>query len=313
MSNFIEENPEIKYNSSKEYVYVKNGKIVSKKSVQRIKDLKIPLVYTTIWLSKDVFSDIQAIALDSKGRKQYFYSNKWISGRSVKKFERMYRFLYKLPILHEKMAKDMKGKKFKKRRTIAYMLRIVELTNIRIGNKKYLDQNDSFGLTTLKKEHIDIRKGKVVFVFKGKHKVSQELAINDLKVSNFIKKMNNLPTDWIMKYENKDGNWYRVSAQDVNNYIHDAIGSDFTCKDFRTHGANTTFLCALKECDVPVSENDKKRNISYALEKTANKLGNNKATSKKSYVMDYVIDEYRKNPKWVKDTFLLQILKKACK
>lgn len=310
--DFTEINPKIQY-IDKVYVYTKNGRPISKKNVKRISKLKVPVVYTTLWLAKDPESDIQVIALDSKGKKQYFYSQEWKDKRHSQKFQRMYKFLHKLPILNESIERDMKKSKFTKKKVISFMIKIMQRTNIRVGNKKYLDQNESSGLTTLKKEHVTLNKGRIVLSFRGKHGVDQELVIKSVKISNFLKKMLDFPTDWIMKYQSSDGNWYRVSAQDVNNYIHHAIGSEFTCKDFRTHGANITFLEFLQTFPVPNSERENKNNISKSLDFTAKSLGHNKATSKNSYVMDYIVDEYQQNPEWVKNVNLLKILKKACK
>lgn len=311
--NFTEINPKIIRDSSGKYVYDKTKKEISKKMDKRIKDLKIPIVYTTLWVSKDSKSDIQVIALDSKQRKQYFYSDKWISKRHNEKFLRMYKFVEKLPKLRKHVEQDINVKSFSKQKTMAFMVLIMDLTNIRIGNKKYLDQNESFGLTTLKKEHVITKGNTTKFIFRGKHGIHQELTIDNPKITNFIKKSLKAPTEWVMKYQSSDNLFYRVSAQDVNNYIHSIIGEDFTCKDFRTHGANKTFLKTLQELDIPESERQTKKNVSIALEKTAESLGNNKATSKKSYVMDYIIDEYQKNPEWIKYSKLIEILKKASK
>lgn len=296
------------------YVYSKNNKPILKKYTKRIHALGIPPAYTKLWLAKDLKEKIQVIALDSKKRKQYFYSKEWINQRHSDKFQRMYDFLSKLKILKNALNTDIKSSKLSKQKTMAYMIKIVDETHIRIGNKKYMDQNESFGLTTLKKEHIKFSgSSKVLLSFNGKHNVQQEIIIKNKPIVNFLKKMYSLPTEWMMKYQGSDNKFYRVSAQDLNTYLHGIVGESFTIKDFRTHGANKTFLYTLQKLGIPETPASNKRNISYALNETAQKLGNNKATSKKSYVMDYIIDEYKTNPDWIVNNNLSQILKKACK
>jgi DNA topoisomerase I len=202
--SFTDVNPKIEYIDG---VYTYKNKKLQSESVKRIENLKIPKVYKTIWLSNDVSSDIQAIALDSKGKKQYYYSPSWIDKRSCEKFKRMYAFLGYLPLLHEHIARDIKDPWYSKKRVIAFMIMIVEQTSIRIGNKKYSDKNDSFGLTTLKKEHVVLKGSNVYLSFQGKHQVPQKLFIKNVKIANFLRKMCELPGEWIMKYKGSDGNF----------------------------------------------------------------------------------------------------------
>ena len=177
---------------------------------------------------------------------------------------------------------------------MAYMLDIVIDTNIRVGNKKYMTANNSFGLTTLMKEHLSWNKGNAILKFRGKHGVIQNIEISNKQIIQFLHTMESLPEKWLMKYKSHDGKWYRVSAQDLNSYFHGIVGEGYSIKDCRTWGANKVFVESILK--LPLSGGIEK-NISYALDACALKLGNTKATSKKSYVMDYVMDEYRKNPK----------------
>lgn len=310
---FIQRSIEID-NCNGEYRFAKNNKKINNNQLKRIHKLGIPPAYTKLWLAKKKDENIQVVALDSKKRKQYFYSPQWVAQRTNEKFQRMYNFLKTLKILQNALNRDIKSTKMSKQKTMAYMIKITEHTNIRIGNKKYLDQNESFGLSTLKKEHIHfINPSKVLLSFKGKHNVQQNIIIKEKSIITFLHKMYSLPTEWMMKYQGQDGKWYRVSAQDLNNYLHSIVGKEFTIKDFRTHGANKTFLNTLQQCGIPSGSASVKKNISHALEETAQKLGNNKATSKKSYVMDYIIEEYKRHPEWIVNNDITSIMKKACK
>lgn len=299
---------EINENNERKFIKEKSGKCLSKNDEKRIYKLGIPPAYKKIWLSKDVKSNIQAIALDSKDRKQYYYSSSWIESTTDNKFKRLYSFVLKLPKFHKGVNIYLKNFSSldQKEYTMANMLYILEKTFIRVGNKKYLDKYDSFGLTTLKKKHIVIQNGKYAFHFIGKHGVKQTIPINDDIIINFINKQLKLPTEWIMKYKSQDGNYYRISAQDLNKMLQKLMGKQFTCKDFRTHGANKTFLETLKK--LPIQKNLNK-NIVISLEKTAEVLGNNKNTSKKSYVMEYIIKKYNEDPEFIKKTNLKDLLK----
>lgn len=307
--DFLSRSTEI-YVCDKIYKYTKTSKEISPECLKRIKALGIPSAYKKLWLAKDKNDNIQVIALDSKNKKQYFYSTDWIESRDATKFKRMYKFALMIPKLRSEVEIDkIKNPEGSKIRTMAFMITILDLTNIRIGNKKYLDQNESYGLTTLCKEHISFGKGVVHINFRGKHNVEQTLEINDEKIIKFIKKMMTLPTEWIMKYTSEcKKEYYAVSAQDLNTYMHDKIG-DFSCKDFRTYGANKTFVDNLKKLD---TKSNLKKNISQALECTAEKLGNNKATSKKSYVMEGLMRKYLENPDFIISRPFEQLLKYFC-
>jgi len=287
------------------YILEKNGKPCPKVYLKLIQFMKIPKAYETVWLSKNKESNIQAIALDSKNRKQYYYSKEWIANRSSEKFQRMYKFMKKMPLLDKSIQTDIKQKMDTKTKTMAIMLKIVQLTHIRIGNKKYMDQNSSSGLTTLKKSNVlKCNNSSTVLKFTGKHKVEHTIEIKDPTIAKFIKHNLTTPKDWIMKFKSSDGEYYRVSAQDLNDYIHSIIGDGFSCKDFRTHGANVTFYETLKSLVFPETPSKIKSNIIKAMDVTAVKLGNNRSTSKSSYVMDHIILTYTKNPKCIKKNLI---------
>lgn len=283
------------------YRIKKTNKALDGLRLKRLEELRIPRVYDRVWLSKTSKSKIQAVAIDGGGKKQYYYSKEWEQERGVLKRDRFRGFIDLIPHLDRKTRGHKSAKGWPKNKTMAYMLDILKETNIRVGNKKYLDKYNSYGLTTIKKEHVTVNRGHIILSFKGKHGVQQTINITNKSIIRFIKQMLELPEDWVMKYQSKDNNYYRVSAQDLNNYLHELVGPEFTVKDYRTWGANMIFLETLLE--FKDSEQNTKKIISLALERTAKKLGNNKATSKNSYVMEYIIKEYQKDPQ--------ELLKKA--
>lgn len=306
MSDFTDNAHELLFDPKKG-IYLLKGTELKGSRLKRLLSLGIPRVYLKVWLSRSPKSKIQAIALDSKGRKQYYYSKEWQSERETKKTHRLSQFVDVIPQIKKISRRDKQRKGFPREKTMAYMLDIVMETNIRIGNKKYLDKYNSYGLSTLKKQHVFLNGNNLTLKFIGKHSVEQSVTIKSRPIINFIRKMLDAPEDWLMKYQSGN-NWYRVSAQDLNNYLHKLAGPTFTIKDYRTWGANVEFVETLCKCPLPETQTQSKKNINHSLESTANKLGNNKSTSKNSYVMDYIIQEYQKNPNKVK-TLGLKILK----
>lgn len=298
MSEFCDNAIKVEFSKDKgTYTNIKTQKLLDDSRVKRIKSLGIPPMYKDIWLAKNKDNKIQAVALDSKQRKQYFYSKRWTRERELQKKDRLKEFLEIVPKIRIATRANKLQKSWKKTKTMAYMLDIVMETNIRVGNKKYMQANNSFGLTTLQKKHLCIKNGVAILNFRGKHGVQQIITIKHKPLIKFLETMKKLPEDWLMKYKSSDNNWYRVSAQDLNNYLHSIVGPNLSIKDYRTWGGNILFVETLSKLPIPDTKSTINKNISLALDCTAEKLGNTKATSKKSYVMDSLIDEYKKNPK----------------
>jgi DNA topoisomerase-1 len=320
---FTESNPEILLIKGV-YSYKKTGKKVNQRMCDKIKKIGIPPAYKNFWISKSSTSNIQAISLDSKNRKQYFYHSDWINKQTNKKYIRMYKFMKQMPIFWKKIDRDFKYASvsvnkmsdFPKKKVMAGMFKIMKHTNIRIGNKKYFDDNNSVGLTTLKKKNIKFgNSNKILLKFKGKSGVDHVLTLNNKNLFIFLKEQTKIPTEWLMQYKNHKGNFVRITSIDMNKYLQSIIGKDFTCKDFRTHAANINFLKHL-QC-IKINENPTKgtllKNISQSLESTAKELGHNKSTSKNSYVNEKLIDEYVKNSKGIIHGNIEKILLKVYK
>jgi DNA topoisomerase-1 len=297
MSEFIDDAIAIRYDPLLlQYKLVKNNSVLCNSKIKRIHALAIPTVYKEVWLAKSKDNKIQAVALDGKGKKQYFYSKEWNNQRQTAKGDRLREFLDIVPKVAKTTRYNKQKKGWGKTKTMSYMLDIVMDTNIRVGNMKYLQANNSFGLTTLKKEHLRWSGNKALLDFRGKHGVQQHIEITNKSLTKFLHAMEELPEDWLMKYQSQDGKYYRVNAQDLNTYLHSIAGPSFTIKDYRTWGANITFVETLSGLPLPVSPGEVQKNISLALEAAAGKLGNTKATSKKSYVMDELVGLYTTNP-----------------
>ena len=311
---FTEQNPEI-YNHEGVYYYKKSKKQVGKHIHNKIKKLGIPPAYETLWVCTNINSNIQAIALDSKNRKQYYYNEQWKISVSNKKYKRMGKFMKKMPLFWRLNNKNInyvsvctknKITKFSKRKVIAFMFQIMKITNIRVGNKCY----EGVGLTTLKKENIEFKNDLVILSFKGKSGVEHKLKLKDKKICNFIRDIHKIPNEWLFVYRSSNDNlFYRISSDHMNKYLQNIIGKEFTCKDFRTHAANKIFLKFIQKCEI----SNKNKTINKALEHTAEKLGHNKSTSKNSYVSEKLIEFYKNNPNKIKNQDIKKVLLKVYK
>jgi len=295
------------------YVYKKNLKPISDNTLKKIKNLGIPPIYETLWVSKSSTDKIQAICLDSKNRKQYIYNKKHTEGQKNKKYMRMYDFMNKMPLFWNKINKESNfiplcNSKYPKKYIMANMFKIIKLTNIRIGNKKYLDSNNSVGLTTLKKENVIKIKNNIHLKFLGKSGIYHNIKIDDKNVIFFLNRILKTPNEWLMQYQTSDKKFTRITSCMMNKYLQEIVGKEFTCKDFRTHYSNIIFLKRLKQLSIKNGTKcELKNNISEALGITAKELGHNKSTSKKSYVNNNLINMYLENPDKIKskDTNLL--------
>jgi DNA topoisomerase-1 len=316
---FTDRYPEIRRTQINNFVYRKTRTKVPSKIVDIIFALHIPKDYKTLWVSENPEKDfLQAVALDSKNRKQYFYSNRWLRQQNHLKIKRMYNFALILPQLERRILRDTGEKRlqFSKDRVIAFMLRIIQLTNIRIGNKKYYDKYNSHGLCTIRKDQVKLYKNAVRINFIGKHSKEHDIIIRDLDVIRFIHSLKLQKTnqnDWLFVFESpQDQRFYRVSAQMVNDYLHKDTELTITCKDFRTLNANINFLKLLR---TKVIGNTQKlqQNIKETIEEVCSQLNNTASVCKKSYIMDVIIDIYYQDPNFVRKSFILDILKLACK
>lgn len=289
-------NPKIKFN----YFYIKDNKPVSDEDQIRINKLGLAPAYLDVWVSDDPTSKIQATGMDAKGRKQYRYTQVHTEGANTEKFLRLYKFIKNIPKLDDAMATDIKGQLYSKNRTICIMLYIVKELNMRVGKECYAQTNKSYGVSSLKKSHVKIDETKMVakFNFKAKSNKQVQYTLDNPDIVKELIILMGLEGEKMFQYKTEAGSINRVSDVDLNQYIQDKIGKDFSCKDFRTYAANFYFIKALlKETKNrnPVTQKIAKKNISLAQENTAYYLRHTKSISKKSYTMDLIRDMYLNN------------------
>jgi len=311
-------NPKIKF----KYYYILNNNLVSDNDLDRIYKLGLAPAYDKVWVSSDPESKIQATGIDAKGRKQYRYHEKYIKGSNVKKFLRLYKFIKAVPKLDKNIEKDIKGSTQSKNYVIALMIYIVRETNIRVGKEYYARTNKSYGISSLKKSHIkiDAVKNRVKFNFKAKSNKQVQYTIDNPLIVKELKNIIKIDGEKLFLYKSEtNGNYNRVSDVDLNKYIQDKMGKQFTMKDFRTYAANYYFIKALlKETrnKNPINQKIAKKNISNAQQITAYYLRHTKSISKKSYTMELIREKYMNDSNYFIEnknksplTILINILK----
>lgn len=270
----------------------KGDRIKDAKVLDRIRMLAIPPAWTDVWICPRATGHIQATGRDAKGRKQYRYHADWSRHASETKFERLPAFAKGLPKLRKRIDTDLNKRGVSRDKVLATAVRLLEITLIRVGNAQYARQNRSYGLTTLNKRHLDVDGIALTFAFKGKSGVEHEVRVRDRRLATVIRSLRELPGQQLFKYRNADGDLCTIGSDDVNAYIREAMGEDFSAKDFRTWAGTVSAARALRETEPPTSATDAKRKITVCVKAVAGLLGNTPTVCRSSYVHPKVFELY---------------------
>lgn len=268
------------------------NKITDSDLLNRFKLLVIPPAYEDVWISPLEHTHLQFTGIDVKGRKQYRYHKDWNKIRNQAKFYRLRRFANALPLIRKQVEQDLKIKELTFDKVLALVVRLMELTNIRIGNDAYSKLYGSFGLTTLKDKHVDFKGNTINFAFKGKKGIYHEIKLQSRLLRNLVKKCKDLPGKELFQYYGDDGSICKVDSGDVNDYLKQITGEDFTAKDFRTWSGSVNAVCYLKETGTFDNDTVCKKNVLQAIDYVAKKLGNTRTVCKKYYIHPTVISAY---------------------
>ncbi len=279
--------------SGKKFAYF-NGdeKIKDKEEIERINKLAIPPAWENVWICALKNGHLQATGIDAKQRKQYRYHPLWNALRNHTKFYRMLQFGYALPKMRLQLEKDLAIKSLEKRKVLAVVVSLMERTNIRIGNNIYEKLYGSFGLTTLKDKHVDIKGQKLKFSFKGKKGVYHDIELKNAKLAKAVQNCKEIPGRELFQYYDENGQRHAIESGMVNDYIKEISGEDFTAKDFRTWSGTVNALIAFKEIGEAESDKEYKSKVKEALEKVAAHLGNTATVCRKYYVHPLIINLY---------------------
>lgn len=263
-------------------------------TLDRIRSLAVPPAWEHVWISTRPRGHLQATGRDARGRKQHRYHPRWREVRDANKFDRMGGFAKVLPRIRRRVARDLRRDGLPKEKVVATIVRLLETTYARVGNEEYAQQNHSFGLTTLRDRHVEVSGSSARFLFKGKSGREVRLAITDRRVASVIKRCEDLPGQNLFQYIDSDGDRRTVTSDDVNGYLRDATGQDYTAKDFRTWAGTMLAARALHEVGGFESEAEAKRSVIAAIDRVAQKLGHTRAVCRRSYIHPAVIDGFIK-------------------
>jgi DNA topoisomerase-1 len=270
-----------------------NGRVIRNKAeITRLNKLAIPPAWTDVWICPDPRGHIQATGRDAKGRKQYRYHHDWRACRDDNKYDRMIAFADALPAIRRRTDADLARTGLPREKVLATVVRLLEKSLIRVGNDEYAKANRSYGLTTMRNSHVRVRGSTVKFEFKGKSGVRHSVDVDDKRVARIVRACQELPGQELFEYIDEDGERRDVGSGDVNNYVKDISGQDFTAKDFRTWAGTVLACTALLGFDAFESQAQAKKNVIAAIEAVAGVLGNTRTVCRKSYIHPAILDAY---------------------
>ena len=282
--------------AGKGFVYLESGGRTMKdlRALERIRALAIPPAWTDVWISPSACSHLQATGRDAKGRKQYIYHSQWKLNSSMTKFSRLVPFGYALSGIRRRTEKDIALKGLPRPRVLAIVVRLLESTLIRIGNREYVRENNSYGLSTLRHDHIEIEGEEISFHFHGKSGKEHTISLRDRRLAGIIRRLQDIPGQELFQYYDDEGNHREIESADVNAYLREISGEDFTAKDFRTWGGTCLAAAALSEMDPGGTAWSAKKKITEAVRYAAERLGNRPAICSRYYIHPAVPESFLK-------------------
>jgi DNA topoisomerase I len=274
------------------YIGSNNRVIRDPETLNRIRALAIPPAWRNVWICPTPQGHLQAVGRDARHRKQYRYHPRWREVRDSTKFERMLVFGNLLPKIRARVMKDLALPKLPKEKVLATIVRLLETTLIRVGNDEYVKQNQSFGLTTLRNRHVDIAGKEVTFFFRGKSGIKHVISVEDAHLAKIVARLRDLPGYELFQYVDDEGGPRSIGSTDVNDYLRQISGEDFTAKDFRTWAGTVLAAQALAAAPLFTSQRQAKKNVVRAVESVAERLRNTVAVCRKCYIHPAIIESY---------------------
>jgi DNA topoisomerase-1 len=273
--------------------YAPNGvHIRDREKRRRINSLAIPPAWTDVWICPDPDGHIQATARDARGRKQYRYHASYREACDRSKFRHMLEFSEILPILRERVERDLRADDLSRRQILATVIRLLDRTLIRVGNDEYARENRSFGLTTLRRRHVQVDGTLLRFTFRGKSGIEHSVALTDRRLARIVQRCQDLPGSEIFQYLDAEGKRQAIGSDDVNARLQEITGRHVTAKDFRTWGGTMHAAIALQEMGPVPTRREADRNIVRAVDEVSERLGNTRAVCRKYYVHPALIEAY---------------------
>jgi len=274
------------------YLDARGNRITDEDSLERIKSLAIPPAWKDVWISANASSKLQATGVDGAGRKQYLYHPSFRAQREQEKYDKLIRFAEGLPDLREAMAEHMDNDLLDRDRVSAIATRLINRGWFRVGTERYAKESKTFGITTLRKNHVTVRGHRIAFHFRGKHRSEIRTILVDSELAESVKELLALPRGALLFRYEWDGALYALTGAKLNEYVRTNLGKDFTAKDFRTWGGTLLAAIALAEHGPAESETEAKRAVTAVMRRVGEQLGNTPAVARGSYVSPAVIDQY---------------------
>lgn len=275
------------------YRDAKGRKVTDPSVLDRITALAIPPAWTDVWICADPAGHLQATGRDARNRKQYRYHPAWSARRDAQKFSGLVAFAHRLPALRRTVAQDMGASALSRDRVLATVVRLLDKTLIRIGNDVYADENQSYGLTTLRGRHLHLAGARLRFRFKGKSGKEWSLDVSDRRIANTVRRLQDLPGQRLFRYVDDAGQLRDVHSHDVNAYMRAAMDKDFTSKHFRTWGATVQAATALERTQTPQTRQEQAMVLNKVIDAVANRLGHTRTVCRNCYIHPRVIAEWQ--------------------
>jgi DNA topoisomerase I len=279
-------------NGDFDYFDTDGKQIRDEQRLLRIKRLAIPPAYTDVWICPSANGHIQATGRDARRRKQYRYHERWREVRDENKYEKTVLFGQALAKIRRRVEADLALAGLPRNKVLATVVRLLERTFIRVGNEEYARENKSFGLTTMRDQHVEVKGSKLRFQFRGKSGIKHEVDVDDRHIAKIVSKLQDIPGQDLFQYIDDEGERRDVTSQDVNDYLREITGEDFTAKDFRTWAGTVLAAIALNTVGGFETKKQAKKNVKDAISAVSKVLGNTPAICRKCYVHPVILETY---------------------
>lgn len=266
-------------------------KVSDAAQLARIRSLAVPPAYRDVWICPDPQGHLQATGRDARGRKQYRYHPGWRAHRDAAKFDRMLEFGRRLPRIRRRVAQDLRKSGLPRERVLATVVRLLEFTLVRVGNEEYARSNGSFGLTTLRDRHVDVRGDKLTFEFRGKSGIAHSVSVSDPALARIVRRCADIPGQELFQWIDPQGGRHRIDSADVNDYLREASGGPFTAKDFRTWFATVEALQMLRKRPAG-NKREVKQELAATVAAVAKRLGNTPVICRNCYIHPEILTAY---------------------
>jgi DNA topoisomerase IB len=275
--------------------YDDDGVLIKDDRLDRIRGLAIPPAWRDVWICPWPNGHIQATGLDAAGRRQYRYHDEWRSRRDAEKHERVLQIAHQLPDVRDEVVAALRTRGLNRERVLATAIRLLDLAAFRVGSEQYAEENGTYGLATLRREHVRVRGERTFFSYTAKGGLEREVELTDRPTATVVRQLLERPEgtgEELLAYQVEDGSWRDVTSSEINAYLKEISGAEITAKDFRTWNATVLMAATLAEAPPPKSRTARKRVVSAAYKQVSEQLGNTPAVCKASYVDPRVVDRY---------------------